>query len=152
MQTFAPYKTLGDIAKCLDYKRLNKQKIEAWQIYCAITDPNYGWQNHPVVEMWRGYGSFLIEYGLTMAEEWVRRGYRDNVMLDRFTKEFHRVTVQNGFFTIPKKPYWWGNYQFHASHRSNLLRKYPEHYSQFGWIEPNDLPYFWPTRELAYVK
>ena len=33
----------------------------------------------------------------------------------------------------------------HASHRSNLLRKDPEHYMQFGWTEPPDLPYVWPV-------
>lgn len=33
---------------------------------------------------------------------------------------------------------------FHASHRSNLLRKDPVWYSQFNWTEPNNLPYVWP--------
>lgn len=33
----------------------------------------------------------------------------------------------------------------HASHRSNLLRKEPEHYTQFGWTEPPDLAYVWPV-------
>lgn len=33
----------------------------------------------------------------------------------------------------------------HASHRSNLLRKEPEYYTQFGWTEPPDLPYVWPV-------
>ena len=33
----------------------------------------------------------------------------------------------------------------HASHRSNLLRKEPAHYTQFGWTEPPDLPYVWPV-------
>jgi hypothetical protein len=42
-------------------------------------------------------------------------------------------------------PSWWGDDAVHASHRSNLLRKLPEHYSRFGWSEPCDLPYVWPT-------
>ena len=42
-------------------------------------------------------------------------------------------------------PKWLGNKKFHASHRSNLLRKDREWYSQFGWTEPDDLPYIWPT-------
>ena len=148
MQTFAPYTCVTKIAKCLDYKRLGKQRVESWQIYCAINDLHYGWQNHPTVEMWRNYGFFLLEYGLAMCIEWDTRGYRDT-MHERFMKEISKINSKG---TILETPWWWGNYQFHASHRSNLLRKDPEYYSRFGWIEPNDLPYFWPTRELEYVK
>jgi hypothetical protein len=42
-------------------------------------------------------------------------------------------------------PPWLGDEAFHASHRSNLLRKNPEWYGQFGWTEPDDLPYVWPV-------
>jgi hypothetical protein len=41
-------------------------------------------------------------------------------------------------------PPWLGDERLHASHRSNLLRKDPEHYGQFEWTEPDDLPYWWP--------
>lgn len=43
-------------------------------------------------------------------------------------------------------PPWFGREDFHASHRSNLLRKHPDWYRQFGWYEPDDLPYVWPVR------
>ena len=42
-------------------------------------------------------------------------------------------------------PPWLGNEKFHAAHRSNLLRKNPVWYDKFGWREPNNLPYVWPT-------
>jgi len=42
-------------------------------------------------------------------------------------------------------PLWLGNEELHASHRSNLLRKAPLWYGQFGWTEPDDLPYIWPV-------
>ena len=42
-------------------------------------------------------------------------------------------------------PSWLGDLDFHASHRSNLLRKDPEWYGQFGWNDPHDLPYVWPV-------
>jgi hypothetical protein len=48
-------------------------------------------------------------------------------------------------------PPWLGCDEFHSSHRSNLLRKLPEHYSQFGWSEPNDLPYVWPNGTAVAV-
>jgi hypothetical protein len=42
-------------------------------------------------------------------------------------------------------PPWLGDNTFHASHKSNLLRKDPVWYGQFGWSEPTDLPYVWPV-------
>lgn len=42
-------------------------------------------------------------------------------------------------------PTWLGDPAFHASHRSNLLRKDFLHYAQFGWTEPPNLEYVWPT-------
>jgi hypothetical protein len=33
------------------------------------------------------------------------------------------------------------------SHRSNLLRKDPVFYGQYGWNVPPDLPYFWPVKK-----
>ena len=43
----------------------------------------------------------------------------------------------------PNLPNWFGG-DIHATHRSNLLRKDAAHYGQFGWGEPDDLPYHWP--------
>ena len=43
-------------------------------------------------------------------------------------------------------PPWFGNNSFHASHRSNLLRKNKKHYSKFKWKEPQNIPYIWPTK------
>lgn len=42
-------------------------------------------------------------------------------------------------------PHWFGSEEFHASHRSNLLRKDPDHYSQFEWTEGPDIEYVWPV-------
>jgi len=44
-----------------------------------------------------------------------------------------------------------GNKDFHASHRSKLLFKDPEWYSQWGWVEDDDMEYFWPTKERDFV-
>ena len=38
-----------------------------------------------------------------------------------------------------------GDPAFHASHRSNLLRKDPTYYGAFGWAEDATLPYVWPV-------
>jgi hypothetical protein len=135
LNTFLPYVDFSKSAKCLDYKRLGKQRVEAWQIYLALTKKNYGWKNHPIVKMWKGYEGDLLFYGLTMCMEWRERGYIDNLAI-RFLKELKKIK----FTGLPK---WLGNKKFHASMRSNLLRKNKKYYSKFGWKEKDNLPYYW---------
>lgn len=136
MQTFLPYKDFVKTAKCLDYKRLGKQRVEAWQIYQALTKSDYGWKNHPIVKMWRGYETALLWYGFIICDEWKRRGYKDNMIM-KFVSEL----LRKGEYLI--YPFWLGNEKLHASHRSNLLRKDKKYYSKFGWKEPDNLPYIW---------
>ena len=54
MQTFLPYESFEETAKCLDYRRLGKQRIEAYQIIDLLEQENAGidisflpWGNHP---------------------------------------------------------------------------------------------------------
>lgn len=137
MQTFLPYPDFKLSASVLDNKRLGKQRVEAWQIYLALKPSSLSrWRNHPIVKMWQGSEFSLLHYGIAMCDEWIKRGFVDN--------------LRNKFFAeIPKNligyqdPQWLGNKAFHASHRSNLLRKDSKHYGKFGWKEPNDLPYVW---------
>lgn len=143
MQTFLPYPNFIKSAKCLDNKRLGKQRIEAWQIYKALTEENYGWKNHPAIKMWKGYEKALLVYGAIICEEWISRGFKDT-MYDRFNKELRLLQVDKQNKLI--HPHWFHNPEFHASHRSNLLRKDPMHYGQFGWTEPDDLQYVWSEK------
>ena len=136
MQTFLPYADFSQTMKCLDRVRLGCQRKEASQIIKALSDPNYGWKNHPAVKMWRGYGLALMHYYNCSLGEWASRGY-NNIKLQPFNIDVGRAVM----------PPWVGVYEFHASHRSNLLRKDPMHYGQLGWTEPNDLPYWWPTKQ-----
>lgn len=131
MQTFLPYSNFNECAKVLDNKRLGKQRVEAYQILKCLETPNR-WKNHPAVLMWAGYEEVLKIYINSMIAEWIKRGFRN-------TMKIYQTTL-NVF------PQFIGNEEFHASHRSNLLRKNPEHYSKFGWTEPNNLPYYWPTK------
>jgi len=139
VQTFLPYSDFIKTAKCLDYRRLGKQRVEAWQIYQAITNSNYGWQNHPIVNMWRGYEKCLLYYGVTICLEWIDRGYKDSI-LNKFLKEIIKIKSYEYLFLTPS---WIGNKKFHASHRSNLLRKDKDYYGKFNWKEPDNLPYVW---------
>jgi hypothetical protein len=135
MQTFLPYESFTITSKCLDRQRLGKQRVEAWQILQALQEPTYGWQNHPAVKMWRGYEFLLCEYGQSICEEWISRGYKDSLL-----PKFLEQSKKYDFAEFPK---WLGYYPFHASHRSNLLRKNHDYYSKFGWTEPDTLDYIW---------
>lgn len=134
MQTFLPYYDFVRSAACLDNRRLGKQRVEAKQILETLKHGG-GWEKHPAVKMWRGYERGLSTYGLVMCGEWRRRGYVDNL---------HGYFVDNLTIEGGQYPWWLGWSRFHASHRSNLLRKNPKHYEQFGWPEGPDLPYVWP--------
>ncbi len=134
MQTFLPYPDFVASAKCLDWRRLGKQRVEAYQIVNVLTKGGIGWKNHPAVRMWRGYEDFLKLYVNAMIREWICRGYKNNMTM-YMEKDIKSLDI----------PEWHGNSDFHASHRSNLLRKDFSYYSRFKWSEPADLPYVWPV-------
>lgn len=136
MQTFLPYPNFAESACVLDRQRLGKQRVEVLQILRALRDGG-GWKNHPAVKMWKNHEGALIWYGEAIVREWTSRGYKNNVSY----REFY---VPDEEFQGAELPPWLGDPAFHASHRSNLLRKSPDHYGKFGWTESPDLPYVWP--------
>ena len=138
MQTFLPYEDFAKSARSLDRKRLGKQRVEAKQIYLALTQPGYGWQKHPAVRMWRGYEKKLLEYGLAICDEWISRGYRDSLR-----PWFQEQLLSNTQTSV--SPPWLGSTYFHKSHQSNLKRKAPEHYDSLFETVGSDLPYVWPV-------
>ncbi len=141
MQTFLPYSNFTLTSKVLDYRRLGKQRIETKQILMANLDMSSAWKNHPACKMWKPYPYYLALYGYIMCREWISRGYKDTQLI-----WFNDILQKVAAFDI-KRPTWLGNEDFHKSHRSNLLRKNLNFYSQYGWTEPPDLPYIWPTEK-----
>lgn len=136
MQTFVPYDTFASSAMCLDYRRLGKQRVETYQLLRANLDITLGWKNHPAALMWRNNINGLIAYGVVMCDEWTKRGYKDT------TKE---KILALGYADSSDLPSWWGDPDIHSSHRSNLLRKDPDFYSQWGWNDDPAAPYVWPS-------
>ena len=138
MQTFLPYADFEKSIKTLDYRRLGKQRVETFQVLNILLErtPTKGWRNHPVTLMWTGYESALQLYQNITIREWVNRGYKNNMQYEE---------IDPGTVIMPD---WFGNEEFHRSHRSNLLRKDFEYYSQY-FDEPNDLEYYWPG--VAYA-
>jgi len=133
MQTFLPYADFQQSLAALDYKRLGKQRVEARQILDILRGQPSSWASHPAVRMWRGFEGALVAYYNAALKEWAARGYR-NIILQPLPES-----------SRPVMPWWLGREDFHASHRSKLLAKNPEHYSQFGWGEEPGQPYVWPV-------
>jgi hypothetical protein len=139
MQTFLPYPDFKESAKCLDNKRLNKQIVEAMQIFTVNSyfdlGIKAGWQNHPAVKMWRGFGSALLLYRNDCIDEWRSRGYNSH----------SKVTIGDMWLKDVVYPFWLGDTKFHQAHQSNLVRKLPEHYRKYFLDVPDNLPYIWPV-------
>lgn len=135
MQVFAPFDNFCETAKSLDMRRLGKQRVECYQLLKINYGLTTAWSHHPVSKMWRSYSHFLSLYAFAICDEWIVRGYKDSVS-----------SKISGLFMEHKpiyvKPPWWTDYSYHRSHRSNLSRKNPEHYSKF-WYEPDNLPYIY---------
>lgn len=150
MQTFLPESSFTDSASVLDDKRLGKQRVEAKQIYLSLTDPDYGWKHHPAVKMWASYEGSLASYGYIICLEWIRRG-KEDTLLPWFEERLTDCLHPNRYNIYPyEPPPWLGDERFHLAHKSNLMRKDPVYYSQYYAGVPNDLPYFWPTKEADY--
>lgn len=172
MQTFLPYRSFLKSAEALDRKRLRKQVVETKQILksligdwscsgtkksphtpisiigtdkrCVLCNKLKPWRHHPAVLMWEGYEGLLSTYGITFANVLKERFGEDNIAIN-----YLREVFANTHYSPVDFPEWLGDENLHASHRSNLLRKDPEYYGQFGWKESHDLPYIWPARRQS---
>ena len=145
MQTFLPYEDFAASARVLDSARLGKQRLESLQALRALVLPVYGWSNHPVARMWRGYVPALTRYTLDVIDEWTARGNQDAIrpQVLEFAPDVARATLAS--VAVPS---WLGDPAFHDSHRSNLVRKVPELYRPLFPDVPDDLPYLWPGAEF----
>ena len=134
MQTFLPYDNFNLSLEVLDYRRLGKQRVETWQLLNVLLNRRDkhkdGWRNHPICKMWKGYENALKLYLNKSIEIWVSQGYKNTMKLEEI----------EGDIVYPN---WFGNSDFHNSHKSNLLRKDFEYYSKYGWQENPKDPYVW---------
>lgn len=116
-------------------------------IYQLTKNWKISWENHPAVLMWQDNELQLCEYTLFIIDTWINKGYKDNIqsliLNIRFTewKVYEEIKLD-----YPGFPEWFGDTEFHLSHQSNLVRKYPEYYRKYFPEIPDNLPYIWPVR------
>lgn len=135
VNTFVTSSSLEECAKSLDWRRLGKQRVEAYQIWRVLTGKTTGrgWKNHPAVLAWQGHTCALAMYTNVMIREWIFRGYNNTMELLPHCKN-------------PQFPWWWGWKPVIMSHKASLNRKMPEYYSfeiQDGYEEYG---YVWPSK------
>jgi len=133
MQTFLPYADFSKSAACLDNKRLGKQRVEAMQILNILAGRTAAWKHHPAVLMWSGYEKALRQYLRAVVLEWKKA----------WISEHHSRSSKSDASARANSI---GKRKFHSSHRSDLLRKDPQHYGRMSWEADCDLPCYWPVR------
>lgn len=147
MQTFLPYPDFTATAAVLDPRRLGKQRVEALQVFRALTVPGHGWRHHPVRRMWAGYLEALVCYRLAMCRHWVATGRADTVAATLTQELGYPARDQPSLAAVGELPPWLGQEEFHRSHQAALLRKDPDWYQPWFGDLPTDLPYVWPVSD-----
>lgn len=132
MQTFIPYPDYIKTAESLDDLRLVNQCCnESVRLYDGK------WSSHPASKMWRDHRFHFTLYNLALATEWVKRREQHGKDSTNAYKWFtfwanEGIKLRHGDTTAPS---WIGDDRVHSTHRSCLLAKNLDWYSQFGWSE-----------------
>lgn len=131
MQTFLPYENFLQCAAVLDDFTLNQQRFSIHQILRNLCGLESGMEHHPVVQMWFGNEMTLAVYGMTVCDEWRRRGNTD-LIFDKIKAIMNTPQCRNSRLNYP---FFLSDPALHSAYRANLLYINQEHYEKFGWKE-----------------
>ena len=145
MQTFLPSPIFAESAHILDYRRLNKQIVEGYQILSGRV-PN---ANHPACLMWSNHKFMLVIYLSAFLGEYLYRtrkhhGLEEDILTYKCESDKD----------MPFMPPWLGTPLFHLAHRVNLMRKDYDYYlgkfeHPFYKIEEYPEGYYWPIQPVG---
>jgi hypothetical protein len=104
-----------------------------------------GFCNHPIVEMWFGYEDALKEYIDSHIDEWISRGYKNNMK---------RYGVKGG-----NKPVWCSWKKFHDNHKGALINKEIDRGEKIWYQKMEDFvnvkedykDYIWVKNKIVYL-
>lgn len=147
VNTFLPYADFDRSIRCLDLKRLGKQRVEAYQIWLALkytTETKSAWINHPAVQMWKGYEKALELYILKCMNEWSKHTTKGGKPFSntKMAENIEKHGIGKNLSNI-RYPPWFGNKIFHQSMKAKLYHKNPMHYSMFEKYR-HITDYVWP--------
>lgn len=83
-----------------------------------------------MVLMWAGNLNWLYEYNIAIYEEYAKRDYIDHT---RAEFELLFASIADSVLHVDKVEPWWLNHpNMLYTHKGNLYRKKPEHYTDFA--------------------
>jgi hypothetical protein len=136
----------GKTASDLDTARLSEQMSRGAMIFDKLTGiavPEIA-DNHPVLDMWRGYEFALAIYAMMLNLEFVfARGYADQACSRVLLKSIKEIQREEPDFSYVGPP-WVRDTAVIKSHRSNLIRLLPNDYNEQWKVAPKNWPYIWP--------
>lgn len=139
MQIFIPFPCVRKSLKSLDYKRLGKQRLEAWQIIRIIRGETTGYQKHPIISTYRKYLPAVIDYYNKCLEEWENRGYQND--------KLQPIKLDSE----PERPPFWDYKEFTDRHQAILRAKDPLFYTvEKGFLaEPKESCFYIIDEEMV---
>lgn len=115
-----------------------------FDVVTGMTSPD---GNRPVYKMWSQYEFALGIYGMLMSMELtMNRHVADKTFWhfkDAIAEMKKSFAMEDVSFTYEKPP-WFEDTDVLMSHRSNLVRRYPERYGDKWKSVQEDMPYLWP--------
>lgn len=159
MQTFLPLLFIWDenksllenlrdyfieTAKVIDNKRTGKQRVEAKQLLNILLDRNTSsaWKNHPVLKMWIPWSEALKLYYNCFVNEWISRGFRNNMLYEAINEEALEFQSIPLFIT---------NKHFVNRMKANLLSKDENFYNKYKWNVQAKTGYYWLLDGIYYL-
>lgn len=134
MITFLISSNFSKTAKALDKRRLNKQRIETYQLIRVLKGKSKGWENHPATKQWVGYIYALKAYHNAMMEECEKRGIKkpEKIPIYKLPED-----IEYPWFVFCKR--------YHNTHKASLMRKDSEYYDFDIDDEYHENGYIWPS-------
>ncbi|URP21718.1 hypothetical protein SEA_KATE_52 [Microbacterium phage Kate] len=144
MMTWMPNKSLFDSAEALELDQLAVATVEGASLFNEMLygEPTDGQMKAPVplIGMWAGYEAALAAYVAACATTMVRYGVSAT---NRALQLSQSLVALRRHEEVPfVLPPWFEDLDVLRSHRSNLMRRWPESYSWRG--TPQRMPYLWP--------
>ena len=145
MMTWVTRISLLDSAEDLELPQLAVANRESealfYELVYGVSDDELGSAPTPLVGMWSGYETALAAYSVATAATLVRHGVTGSTRALAIANTIKELR-QGGDPAPFEMPPWIGDIDVLMSHRSNLMRRWPNAYSFPR--NPKDMPYLWP--------
>jgi len=146
MMTWMTAMSLFDSAEALATDQLAQARRESEALFYELVfdefDDDLGKAPAPLRMMWTGYETALAGYSIACSAILVGRGIATSQQALELSNTIE--DLRRGGDPAPLEiPPWLSDTDVLSSHRSNLLRRWPDNYS---WRRiPANMPYLWPV-------